>query len=486
MSVAEAYDTHDALGLARLVQAGELTADELLDEALRRLEARNPALNAVCTVFEDRARAQIAAGLPDSPMSGVPFLLKDLGVELGGVVTSNGSRFFADAVAPRTSYVVDRYLAAGLVVFGKTNTPEMGLNVSTEPVLFGPTRNPWNRDRSAGGSSGGAGAAVAAGIVPAAHATDGGGSIRIPASCNGLFGLKPTRGRTPIGPPLGEGWNGLSHGHAITRTVRDSAVLLDIAAGPSIGEPYGAPRAPAGGFLAAALEPPRRLRIGVTTDARPGITVDAECVRAVEAAAALLRDLGHEVIDVHLPVDWPAFLPAFGAIIGTHIAATIHERSAMLGRAPGGDDLEAVTRAQLSLATRRGALEYVGAVRVIHALGRELGAFFETVDAVLTPTLGTLPPAIGTMFADVEDVAGWGERAGRISCFLGVMNATGQPAMSLPLHWAPDGMPVGVQVMGRFGDEAGLLALATQIEAAAPWAHRRPPDAHLSAGPVSR
>jgi Asp-tRNA(Asn)/Glu-tRNA(Gln) amidotransferase A subunit family amidase len=477
MTVADAYDTHDALGLARLVRAGELSPTELLEEALRRVEARNPTLNAVCAVFEERARAQIAAGLPDSPLAGVPFLLKDLGVDLAGEVTSNGSRFFASAVATRTSYVVQRYLDAGLVVFGKTNTPEMGLNVSTEPVLFGPTRNPWDHARSAGGSSGGAGAAVAGGIVPAAHATDGGGSIRIPASCNGLFGLKPTRGRTPMGPPLGESWNGLSHGHAVSRSVRDSAALLDIAAGPSIGEPYSAPPAPAGGFLAAALDQPGPMRIGVTTTPRPGIVVDEECNTAVTNATTLLRALGHELVEVQLPVDWDALMPAFGVITGAHIAAAVHERAEALGRAPGPDDLEAITRAQVSATTRRGALDYVAAVKVIHAVGRTLGAFFETVDAVLTPTLGTVPPPIGEMFADVEDLAAWGRRAGRISCFLGVMNATGQPAMSLPLHWSAGGLPVGVQIMGRFGDDGRLLALARQVEAAAPWAHRRPPAA---------
>ena len=231
MSISQAYDDHDAIGLARLVRAGELTADELLDEALRRVDARNPAINAVINVFEGRARAAIARGLPDGPFTGVPFVLKDLGIDLAGEVTSSGCRFFADYRATASSELTLRYERAGFVIFGKTNTPEMGLNVSTEPRLFGPTRNPWNPAHSAGGSSGGAAAAVAAGIVPAAHATDGGGSIRIPASACGLFGLKPNRGRTPSGPPLGEGWNGLSHGHIVGRSVRDSAAVLDATAG---------------------------------------------------------------------------------------------------------------------------------------------------------------------------------------------------------------------------------------------------------------
>jgi amidase len=475
MSVADAYDAHDALGLAALVASGQIRAEELLDEALRRVEQRNPAVNAVCAVFEGRAREQLADGLAPGPLAGVPFLLKDLGTDLAGEVTTNGSRLFADNVAPATSYIVERYLAAGLVVFGKTSTPEVGLNVSTEPVLFGPTRNPWNLDHSAGASSGGAGAAVAAGIVPAAHATDGGGSIRIPASCNGLFGLKPTRGRTPTGPPLGEGWNGLSHAHVITRSVRDSAALLDVAEGSSTGEPYAAPPPPAGGFLAAALEPPGRLRIGFTTIARPGIEVDPECIVAVDHAVTLLRELGHELTEITLPVDWGALLPAMGTVVASHIAAAVTERAGELDVTPGSEHLERITLDQLRAARSLGALDYVAAVRTLHRVGRELGAFFTTVDAVLTPTLGALPPRIGSMFADVEDLAGWRERAGRISCFLGVMNATGQPAMSLPLHWSASGLPVGVQVMGRFGDEATLLSLATQVEAAAPWWDRRPP-----------
>src|SRR5688572_23584265 len=241
MSIANLYDDNDALGLAELVRTRQVSASELLDEALDRVATRNPRINAVVSMFEARARAAIAAGLPDGPFTGVPFLLKDLGVDVDGEITTSGSRFFADHRPARSSELVLRYERAGLVIFGKTNTPEMGLNASTEPLLFGPTRNPWNLDRSAGGSSGGAAAAVAAGILPAAHATDGGGSIRIPASSCGLFGLKPNRGRIPVGPPLGEGWNGLSHGHVVTRSVRDSAALLDATSGSSIGEPYAAP-----------------------------------------------------------------------------------------------------------------------------------------------------------------------------------------------------------------------------------------------------
>jgi amidase/6-aminohexanoate-cyclic-dimer hydrolase len=481
MSIRAAYDDFDALGLAALVRAGELRAGELLDEALRRVEERNPAVNALTAVFEARARAQIAAGLPNGPLAGVPFLLKDLATDLAGEVTTNGSRFFRDRVATTTSFVVERYLEAGLVVFGKTTTPELGLNASTEPVLTGPTRNPWDLQRSAGGSSGGAGAAVAAGILPAAHATDGGGSIRIPASCNGLFGLKPSRGRTPSGPPHGDNWSGLSVGHAVTRTVRDSAALLDAVAGPTVGEPYASPALPTGGFLQALYEGPGTLRVGVAREGRPGVGVDADCLVAVERAVALLEQLGHRVEEVALPLDWPALLAATSTIVSCHVAATIADRAAEVGREPGPDDLEAMARTQLGLAAQRSGVDFVGAVRTIQRTGRAMGRLLTDVDVVLTPTLGTAPLPLGELDANTDDLATFGARAGRVAQFLGVANATGQPAMSVPLHWNDAGLPIGVQFLGRFGDEATLLALARQLEEAAPWRDRRPPLATTGA-----
>jgi amidase len=477
MTISEAYDNHDAVGLAALVRAGELTPDELLDEALRRVDERNPAINAVWSTFEARARQQIAAGLGRGDLAGVPFLIKDLEVDIAGEVTTNGSRFFADAVATTTSTVVERYLAAGLVVFGKTATPEFGLNASTEPRAFGPTRNPWALDRSAGGSSGGAGAATAAGIVPAAHATDGGGSIRIPASCNGLFGLKPTRGLVPSGPRHGEKWNGLSTSHVVARTVRDSAAFLDAVAGASTGAPYSAPPMPKGGYVAAMHDDPGRLRVGLVTTARPGIAVDPECVLAAENAAVLLGSLGHEIEVMELPIDWPALLGAFGVITGTHVAVSVATRAAALGRDPGPEDLEPMTHLQVATARSRSAPDYVQAVQAMHLVGRTLGEFFSAVDVVLTPTLGAVPLPIGTLVADPADLPTFAALAGQVAQFLGFVNGTGQPAMSLPLHWSPEGLPVGVQVIGRFGADALLLALARQIEAAQPWRDRRPPRA---------
>ena len=476
MSIGAAYDDHDALGLAELVRKGEVSATELLDEALERVTARNPQINAVVSLFEARARQAIAAGLPDGPFTGVPFVLKDLGIDVGGEVTSMGSRFFADHRPARSTELTRRYERAGLVIFGKTNTPEMGLNASTEPLLFGPTRNPWNLDHSAGGSSGGAAAAVAAGIVPVAHATDGGGSIRIPASSCGLFGLKPNRGRVPVGPPLGEGWNGLSHGHVVSRSVRDSAALLDATAGSSVGEPYAAPHYE-GTCLEATQRSPGRLRIGMMTTGRPGVVVDDEARAAVGFAARLLVELGHDIVeDFTLPIDWPATTQVFGVLSGTHVAATIRDRARVLEREPSVDDIEYVTWIQLANASTRGALDYVDAVRTMHRIGHEVGTAFEEIDVLMTPTSGRPPPPIGLLDMNTNDLPAFGREAGRVSNFLGIMNITGQPAMSVPLHFTDDGLPMGVHFAARWGGEPLLYSLAAQLERAAPWAHRRPPN----------
>jgi amidase/6-aminohexanoate-cyclic-dimer hydrolase len=474
MSIGAAYAEYDALGLAELVRTGEVGATELLDAALERMHTHNPHINAIVSVFEGRARAAIAAGLPDGPFTGVPFVLKDLGVDVAGEITTSGSRFFADHRPTQSSEIVRRYERAGLVLFGKTNTPEMGLNASTEPLLFGPTRNPWNLGHSAGGSSGGAAAVVAAGIVPAAHATDGGGSIRIPASSCGLFGLKPNRGRTPFGPPLGEGWNGLSHGHVITRSVRDSAALLDATAGSRAGEPYAAP-AYEGTFLGATQRPPGRLHIGMMTSGRPGVVVDDEARVAVGYAARLLVELGHDVEEFTLPVDWTATASVFAVLSGTHVAATINERARVLGREPTADDLEYVTWMQLATASTRGALDYAEAVRTMQRISNDIGTAFEEIDVLLTPTAGCAPPPLGVLDMNTQDLPSFGREAGRVANFLGIMNITGQPAMSVPLHWTDAGLPIGVQFAARWGGEPLLFSLAAQLERAAPWAARRPP-----------
>src|SRR5437764_11774979 len=296
------YERYDGLGLAELVKSRAASAKELLNAAIERIEARNPSVNAVVNRMYDRAETAIAAGLPAGPLTGVPYALKDLGVYDTGTVTSSGSAFFRDAVADHDSEIVARMKRAGLVILGKTNTSEFGLSTSVEPELFGPTCNPWNVEFSAGGSSGGAAAAVASGMLPMAHATDGGGSIRIPASCCGLFGLKPTRARTPLGPDLGEAWSGAGVGHAVTRSVRDSAALLDATSGPDIGDPYWAPP-PRGPYLAEVGTDPGRLKIAFTTRAWSGPPVHPECVAAVSGAAKLCENLGHSVEEASPVID---------------------------------------------------------------------------------------------------------------------------------------------------------------------------------------
>ncbi|MEO6123994.1 MAG: amidase [Ilumatobacteraceae bacterium] len=473
MSIAEVYDECDAVGLAQLVRRNQVTPSELLDEALRRVDERDGPINSIVVDLEHRARAAIAAGLPDGPFTGVPFALKDLNTNIEGEISTEGSRFFAGRRADVTSEIVHRFDRAGFVTFAKTNSPEFGLSPTTEPIVHGPTRNPWNRDRSAGGSSGGAGAAVAAGILPVAHATDGGGSIRIPASANGLFGLKPTRGRTPIGPPLGEGWNGLSIGHVVSRSVRDSAVVLDAIAGSSVGEPYSAP-AQLGAYGPWVDRPPDRLRIAVSTTSRPGISVDRVCVEAVEQTAALLEGLGHDVELADPPVDWDLMAQVQGTIIGAHVAFMIGQRAMELGREPGTDDLEPLALAQYRRAGDQLAIDYVKADQAQQLLSRRLGTFFETIDVLVTPTLGGAPVPIGSLGGTIEELAALAPALSKVASFLGVYNVTGQPAMSMPLHHSTDGLPIGVQFVGRFGAEHTLFSLAGQIERAAPWWNRRP------------
>lgn len=468
------FDAYDGLGLAQLVRGRDVTALELLSEAVDRVERLNPKVNAVVRRFEEKARAEILAGLPEGPFTGVPFLLKDLGAHYAGEPTTSGSRFFADYVPKHDSEVTRRYRAAGLVLFGKTNTPEFGLSPTTEPVLFGATLNPWDATRTAGGSSGGASAAVAAGMVPMAHASDGGGSIRIPASCCGLFGMKPTRGRVPMGPDVGEGWGGLSTAHAITRSVRDSAALLDAVEGADLGAPYWAPpkQRP---YLDEVGLPPGRLRIAFSTRPTSGVEVDPECVRAAEEAAKLCAALGHVVEEAGPTLPDPSALgPAMRAILAASVRATFDERAEALGRRPGPDDAERMTHAILHSADRVDAATYARAIRLVHATGRHVAKFFETYDVLITPTLTQLPPRIGELSMMADDLQGVGDRMGAIVGFTSLYNMTGQPAMSVPLWWTEQGIPVGVQFVGRFGDEGGLFRLASQLELANPWNHRRP------------
>jgi amidase/6-aminohexanoate-cyclic-dimer hydrolase len=468
------YENYDALGLAELVRRRETTPAELLDAAIERAEARNPALNAIVRPMYEEARAAIAAGLPEGPLQGVPFLLKDLHALYEGVPTTNGCGLFRDAVADHDSELVSRYKRAGLVIFGKTNTPELGLSVSTEPRLFGPCRNPWNLDYTTGGSSGGAGAVTAARIVPAAHASDGGGSIRIPASCCGLFGLKPTRGRVPMGPDSGEGWSGMSAQHVVSLSVRDSAALLDATHGPAPGDPYAAPP-PARPFLEEVGAAPGRLRIALDIEPPSGVPVDPECERAVRNAAALCESLGHDVREAKLPVDADVLRGATGVLIGANVKMVLDARAAQLGQALAQDQVESITWMLVQIAQNAGAADYAAAVRAIHGVGRTIGNFFEDVDVVLTPMLARPPIEIGVLDMMSTDVEAYMNALGSFTAYSQLFNATGQPAMSVPLHWTAGNLPVGIHFAGRFGDEATLFRLAAQLEQAQPWTKRLPP-----------
>ncbi|GAB4331689.1 MAG: amidase [Dehalococcoidia bacterium] len=474
MSISDAYDSHDALGLAALVAKGDVTPAELLDEAIARVERLNPKINAVVHRCDDLARQAIASGLPGGPFRGVPFLLKDLYTEMAGTELCNGSALWTGYHSDHDTNLVARYKAAGLVIFGRTTSPEFGLTATTESRVHGDTRNPWDLSRSAGGSSGGASAAVAAGILPMANASDGGGSIRIPASACGLFGIKPTRGRTPMGPDTGEGWAGMSTVHAVSRSVRDSAALLDATAGPDLGAPYYAepPRRPC---LDEAGADPGRLRIALQRTAFNGAEVDPACIAAVEDAAKLCQSLGHEVEEAPVIADFERLGEASFTIIKANIFASARTRAAALGRDLQPDDLEPIAWATADQGSAVLAVDYVEAVKTVHAVGRQVAAFMERYDVILSPTMATPPMELGRISLRREDPAGYARDIGRAVGFTSLFNASGNPAMSVPLYWDDaTGLPIGVQFAGRYGDEATLFRLAGQLEQARPWANRRP------------
>jgi amidase/6-aminohexanoate-cyclic-dimer hydrolase len=445
----------------------------MLEAAIERVDALNPALNAVVTRLYDQARAALAAGLPAGPFTGVPYALKDLGALYTGAVTSYGSRLFAGAVADHDSEYTVRLKRAGLVILAKTNTPEMGLAPSTEPRLFGPTRNPWNRAHSAGGSSGGSAAAVAGGMLPMAHATDGGGSIRIPASCCGLFGLKPTRARNPMGPDAGEGWGGASVGHAVTRSVRDSAALLDVTAGPDVGDPYWAPP-PAGPFLDEVGRPPGRLRIALATASWNGAPVDPECAAAATDAARLCESLGHHVEEARPDYNHEALGQATRIIIGANVRAALDVGAKARGRAVEAGDVERVTWEFAALGASHTAADYARSIGVVHRTGRAVARFFTGHDIILSPTMCRPPFPLGVLDMSSADADAYLAAVLASIGFTSLFNSSGNPAMSVPLAWSRSGLPIGIQFAAPFGGEALLFRLAGQLEAARPWAARRP------------
>lgn len=462
----------DATAQAELARSGQVHPRELVAAAIARIERLNPRLNAVVTPLFEAARAA-AESQPSGPFAGVPFLLKDLLAALGGVRETQGSRFLRGFVPNRDSELTRRFKRAGLVILGKTNCPELGILPTTEPALFGPAHNPWDLGRTPGGSSGGSAAAVAAGLVPMAHANDGGGSIRIPAACCGLFGLKPTRARVPLGADLGDITGGLVVENAVTRSVRDAAALLDAIAGPMPGDPYFAPAAERP-FLAEVGAPPGRLRIAFSA-AGEGVTVHPDCQEAVRATANLCAELGHEVAEAAPRLDREAFRDAFITIWTSSVAWSIAEATRALGRPPEGDDLEPLTWALLEMGRKQTAADYLLAWESLQRQSRLVAAFFASHDLWLTPTVAEPPPPLGTFAAPAEFPLAALLRAAEFVPFTPLDNVTGQPAMSVPLHWNSAGLPIGVQFHARAGEEAMLFRLAAQLETARPWAQRRPP-----------
>ncbi len=476
MDLRGTYLEADGLALADLLRRGELAPSEPVEMAAALAGELNDALNAI--VVDDFERA--AAGAQEAvagggPFAGVPYLLKDLYANATDLPLSNGSRLFAGLVPDHDSEMVRRYRKAGLLIAGRTASPEFGLTTSTESAVFGPTRNPWHLEHIAGGSSGGAAAAVAAGIVPAAHASDGGGSIRIPASCCGLFGLKPSRARVSLAPDAGEGWAGFSVQHCVSRTVRDSAALLDVVAGPVPGDPYSAPPAERS-FLEEVGKEPGKLRIALTVSAFNGSEVDTACVAAGRNAASFLAGLGHDIVEAAPEVDAMALGAATRLIVGANVRATVMERCEVLGREAREDELEPITRAMAAGAERQEAAAYVRATRTVHAVGRSVASFFDGgFDVLLSPTMAAPPARLGVL-----SLSNLGEdhlpALLQTIGFTQLMNVCGNPAASVPFGQGgpQDRLPVGIQIAAPVGGEGTLLRLAAQIESERPWKHRAP------------
>ena len=465
----------DATELAGLVASGQVSATELLDAALAAVAARNPALNAVVLLQEDVARRAIAAGLPRGPFRGVPFLLKDLGCEAVDFPSHNGSRLFANTRYGKDSTIWQRMRATGVVAFGRTTSPEGGVGAATEAAVYGgPTRNPWNLDHTPGGSSGGSGAAVAAGIVAFAHGSDGGGSVRIPASSCGLFGFKPTRARLPDGPYAGEGWAGMAIDGFLTRSVRDTATMLDACEGADLGAPYVAPPL-ARGHAAAISRPPRRLRVAVCDTSFTGDAIDPEVAQAVRDTAKLLESLGHHVEPGRPQADIAMMMRAWTDIVGVGSALSI--RSALKGRSLSADLVEGIGRSACAYAETLHPTRYLEAVGEIHSFGRQMAAYFaDGPDILLSATLAEPPARIGRFNHDRDDYVNYRIGPGGIfaySPFCAVFNASGQPAASLPLGQSQSGLPIGIHLAAGFGADEDLIALCAEVEAATPWASRR-------------
>lgn len=467
----------DATFLAQQIASGHASAGELLDDALARVAALNPKLNAVVHIQEDRARSAIKAGLPDGPFKGVPFLIKDLGAEAVDFPSHSGSNLLRDTTYSYDSEIFRRMRATGVVTFGRTTSPEGGIGPVTEASVYdSPTRNPWDVTRTSGGSSGGSGAAVAAGIVPMAHGSDGGGSVRIPASSSGLFGFKATRARFPDGPAAGEGWAGMAIDGFLSHSVRDNAVMMDACAGSDAGAPYAAPPMETS-FSAAITKPPHRLRIAMCDTTFTGQAIDPECKRAVQLAATQLEDLGHHVTPARPQADHIGMMHAWTKIVACGTALWINSTLKAKGRDLQQGDVQGVARSALAFADQISGADYLAAVNKVHAYGREMAAGFANYDIILSATLAEPPAKIGRFTHERDDYENYRVGPGGVfeySPFCAAFNASGQPAASVPLYWTSEGLPVGVHLAAAFGQDATLIALCAELEHAAPWGHHMP------------
>ena len=460
------YFSYDALGLAELVRTKQISSTELLEVAIALTEKLDPKLNAVPIKHFELARENLKNNTDSGIFNGVPFLLKDLNNYLKGTVTSGGSRVLENITADHTSELVKRTLDSGLNIFGKTNSPELGLTVTTEPVLYGPTRNPWDLDRSSGGSSGGASSAVAAGIIPMAQASDGGGSIRIPASCCGLFGLKPTRARTPLGPVSLEGWGGQSIFHCVSVSVRDSAALLDVTSGAEKGAPYRSAYQEKS-FLEQINIEPGNLKIGYLEDS--SISVDEDVKEVMNSTIDLCQKLGHSVESTKINFSSEEISLAIITIISSNVSYAVKSQSDQTGREISNEYFENVTLQMAENGNNFSASDYVNAIKINHRLGQELEKMFDQYDVLLSPVLASPPVKIGTIDMNTNDMKTYVERLTKYSPFTGIFNQSGQPSMSVPLFRTKDNLPVGSMFSAAFGNENLLFSLAGQLEQAQPW-----------------
>ena len=463
----------DATRCAALVRAGELTSLDLVDAAIDRAEQVNGTLNAIVTEMFEHARETASGHSGTGLFAGVPFLVKDFLAEVEGVRFTEASAFLSDHVPAEDSELVRRFRAAGLVFIGKTNTPELAIGPTTEPRLFGATRNPWDIARTPGGSSGGSAAAVSARVVPMAHGNDAGGSIRIPASCCGLVGLKPSRGRVPLAPLYGDLFSGLVSELGVTRSVRDTAALLDAVAGPATGEPYF-PAPPERSYTNEVERSPGSLRVGFSVESPLGDAIDPECRRAVHDAAALCESLGHVVEEASPDYDAETLWMKFTTVLSSGAAWAVADWERRTGRTAEPEHFEPFVWSFTERGRALGAHDYLLALQDMQRAVRDLSAYFARYDLWLTATLGQPPVELGTLVYRGGDPFELRRRCARFSPYTWISNASGQPAVSVPLHWTESGLPIGVHFVARWGDEATLIRLAGQLERARPWNDRRP------------